>query len=492
MAVTSLVAAAALLVTGATGATAQADRPVTLRLAVADFEGQTTDSYVRLFIDEVAERSGGSVTIEPAWNAGSEHASEFERGVANLVVDGTYELGLAGARGWDDAGVTSLQALQAPFLIDDDALAVAVAESPIAADMLAGMADGGAAGLALWPEGLRHLFAWEHCTEPLVQPEQLDGLTVRSIPSGVTWGVIEALGATPVFYADYGADVDACALQAIESQLSIGGYGDPTATGDLVLYTKFQALAANADAFGRLSESQRTAILEAAAVAAEQAIMDRPSEASAALQWCADGGRVVFAGDEGVQRFRDAAQPAFDELAGDAVTGAAIEAIAALKETVEAAPGAVPCDAAALPVDGHVISDTTGFSGELPPNGVYRSELVEADLLAAGASPSWARLNAGTWTMTFRDGTWSGLEHRAGGTCGGSVTVIDAPTASGKAIALRDDRDSSGCTVGSDLVWREDGDALFFVVVGTDYEATAQEWLEEQAAWEGIPHVRID
>ena len=65
---------------------------------------------------------------------------------------------MVASRAFDSAGVTTLQALNTPFLIDSNALANAVATSDHVPDLLAGLEDIGVIGLAIAPEGMRHLF----------------------------------------------------------------------------------------------------------------------------------------------------------------------------------------------------------------------------------------------------------------------------------------------------------------------------------------------
>lgn len=293
--------------------------------------------------------------------------------------------------------------MQAPFLITDDALALAVATSPVAADMLAGMSAKGITGLALWPEDLRHPFAFEPCMGPILAPGDFTGRTIRSIQSAATWDLLRTLGATPIFVngGPYEDQVGNCQIQGAESGLRQGGSlpGTPTATGDVTFYPKYQVLAGNTAALERLSDAQRAAITDAAAAVSDQAIGEHPSEADAAAQWCADGGTVVLAGPDAVVAFEAAAQPVFERMAADQVSAAAIQAIRGLAATTKPAAGAQACAAVPLPSaqPGAVGTPTT-----LPPDGVWRVALSHEDMVKAGASPGNAP--AGTWTWTFGGG----------------------------------------------------------------------------------------
>ena len=123
-------------------------KPITLRLVVYDNQGSPSEPYVLEFIDQVKTLSGGSIVVEPTWNAGAQSSPGTEPDVIKAVLAAKYDLGLVASRAWDTEKVTSFQALQAPFLINNDALAIAVATSDIAKQMLDSLSPAGAVGLA--------------------------------------------------------------------------------------------------------------------------------------------------------------------------------------------------------------------------------------------------------------------------------------------------------------------------------------------------------
>jgi TRAP-type C4-dicarboxylate transport system substrate-binding protein len=140
---------AAPVATSAPATMAVPDKPITLHLAVSDAQGRASEPYVQEFVDQVNTLSKGNITIVPVWDAGADTTPPFEQGVVKTVKDGQSELGLAGSRAWDSAGVTSFEALQAPFLITNDALSEAVAASEIGTQMLDNLSSAGMTGLAL-------------------------------------------------------------------------------------------------------------------------------------------------------------------------------------------------------------------------------------------------------------------------------------------------------------------------------------------------------
>jgi TRAP-type C4-dicarboxylate transport system substrate-binding protein len=157
------------------------DKPITLRLAVADAQDRPSEPYVLAFIEQVKSRSNGSITVEPVWNAGDDTFVGFETGVIQHVMRGDMELGLTASRAFDTESVMSFQALQAPFMITNDALSKAVATSDIATRMLDNLSSAGVMGLTLWPEDLRHPFSLIP-DKPIVSPKDFAGLSVRQFP----------------------------------------------------------------------------------------------------------------------------------------------------------------------------------------------------------------------------------------------------------------------------------------------------------------------
>lgn len=316
---------------------ADAPSALTLHLAVADQGGRPSEPYVLEFVEQVKTRSNGSITIEPMWEAGTKtNAVHGEAGVVQLVKDGQADLGLAASRAFDLAGIRSFQALQAPFLITNDALSKAVATSDISTQMLDSLSSAEMVGLTLWPEDLRHPFS-VMADKPILAPEDFAGLNIRAIPSGITYRLLETLDATPMLGDD--------GYQGAESGLRQGASlsGHPTATGNITFFAKYQVLFANSIAFERLSAAQHAILHQAAQATQEKAIAEHPSEADAATAWCADGGSVVMASDEQVAAFEAAAQPVFDMIAEDPVNAELINAIRELKVNTVPSLGAVAC-----------------------------------------------------------------------------------------------------------------------------------------------------
>lgn len=429
--------------------------PVTLRLAIADAEDRPSDPYVREFIEQVKTLSEGKIIIEPIWDAGAETTPAFEQGVIKALKEGQFDLGLAGSRAFDLEGITSFQALQAPFLIADDALAEAVAASDIARRMLENASSAGIVGLTLWPEDLRHPFSVIP-GDQILSPEDLAGLNVRATPSKLTYQMLEAFGATPMMgNTDY---------QAAESGLRQGFSlsGTPTATGNVVFFPKFQVLFANGSAFEKLNQAQQTILREAALATQTKAITEHPSEVDAAAAWCTDGWTVVMASEEQVAAFEAAAQPVFASLEKDLLNAELIAAIRELKAKTEASPGASACTPQSGAANPGTTAEAQVWSEGFPPDGVWQVELTTDDIVRMGVLKSKAFTWAGVYTWTFQNGRAQTQYRGTAGTdysCQGDVTLVEdvVRITYTSGLACQDEVD--------DLQWRLDAAGLHLHLV---------------------------
>jgi len=319
----------------ASSAVIPAQSGITLHLAVADKGGRPSEPYVLAFIDQVKTLSNGTMTIEPTWSAANSDDANFERGVIQLVKEGKYDLGIAGSRAFDLENINSFQALQTPFLIDNNALAEAVATSDIAAQMLDQLSSAGLTGLTLWPEDLRHPFSY-NADKPLLSPEDFAGLNIRTQASKLSYQLIKGMGGIPLL-----GDNEEGAESGLRQGASLPG--SPVATGNVTFFAKYQVLFGNRDAWEKLSEEQRAILMQAAMAVQKKAIAEHPSEVDAAKAWCASEGTIVITSDEQVAEFKAAAQPVFEKLEQDSFNAGIITELADLKTKTVPSSGAEAC-----------------------------------------------------------------------------------------------------------------------------------------------------
>ena len=394
-----------------------------------------------------------------------------------MVRDGKFDLGWIGARAWDSLGVTSLQALQAPFLVTNHGLLGQVATGPLGERMLAGLEAKDYVGLALVPDRLRYFTGVRHA---LASPADFAGARVRVFPSRTTDALIRALGATPVHLGGEELEVALAKRQMDGSEVSLGSNsaseGENHLTANLPLFPKALTLFADRAAYARLDEDQRAIIGKAAVQTAAHAAAHPPSVSALVRGFCG-GGRfasIVNARPEDAAALTRAAQPVYDELERDPISKALIADIRALKANTPAGPTAVAardCAAKAPSTHGRELASAA-------LNGTYRWRLTEAGATAAGI-PDDPDIGAVS-TVTLRDGKWLGGESVEEGGSTGTYMIV------GKRLLLNWPAENSTMTFS--FTRHADGD-LDLDPVGQMNPGDAFQWAS--ARWQRIgPPVR--
>jgi TRAP-type C4-dicarboxylate transport system substrate-binding protein len=382
--------------------------PVRFRIGTDDDDpGRPGGAQIQEFARHVQQRSNGRVRIEPVWQAAGEGADDWDQVVARKVVRGELDMGMIPARAWDTEGVTSLRALHAPFLVTSDELVGRIVKGELAPEMLAGLEKIGVTGLALLPEGLRHVFAFG---DPPLSPADYHGMGIRAPTSKTTYAAFQALGATP---DDFGGSDDRFTegvrngqIGGAESSFALAGtLPAPTAAvGNVTFFPKVNSLVINTKAFKDLTEDQRAILRDAAQRTVDWAIRTTRSDAEVATEYCANGGRIALASRPEVAKFQQAVQPVYQQLEQDAATKAMIARIRSLSGEPGPAQTAVkPC------APGAAAQATPGDeAGKSFPEGVYRIEMPEEFLVQAGVDRPTAHNHAGIWTLTFKNGQFIG------------------------------------------------------------------------------------
>ena len=89
------------------------------------------------FATEVERRSGGTVKVEPLDDEQADVDND------NRVASGEIDAAITQARSWDALDVTSLQALQTPFLVTNEAAAAAATDGELAERLMSGLPSQG-------------------------------------------------------------------------------------------------------------------------------------------------------------------------------------------------------------------------------------------------------------------------------------------------------------------------------------------------------------
>jgi TRAP-type C4-dicarboxylate transport system substrate-binding protein len=379
---------------GAASAGGSGGAPVTLRIGTDDRSDRPAGEQIRRYATRVADLSGGTIRVEPVWHAAGD-GPDWDQRVARMVNAGTLDMGLIPTRTWDTEGVTSLRALNTPFLITSNAHAAKVVQSDLADDLLSGLERAGVVGLALLPEGMRHPFGLK---APLMGPEDYAGTTIRTPTSTTVTRLFDALGARTD-----DADSDASIHAGRESGYALKPPG--TATGNVTFFPKVNSLVINQKAFDRLDDAQRSILVRAAGQTRDEAVARLPDDAEAARRFCAGGGAVVLADDADVTALKASVRPVREALSTDPLTRRIIERIEQLGGQV----GGQVDDAAEPEVAacGEPREKATPTAEQTPIDGIYRYEVTDQELRNHGVTdPGDIAENHGVYTYTFDRGTW--------------------------------------------------------------------------------------
>jgi TRAP-type C4-dicarboxylate transport system substrate-binding protein len=271
------------------------------------------------------------IEFKDNWRAGD---LRQERDTIADVRAGKVELAWVGARAWDSVGVTSFDALVAPFLIDSHTLEQRVFEQGIPQRMLRGTERAGVVGIGVLPGPLRTLLG---VRAPLVEPSDFSGKTI-GVQGIVAADTFRALGARP---RQYFAQTRLNGLDGIEEQLgaTVGNDHDDDArylSANLNLWPRPLVLFAAPKTFRSLTPKQQATLRGAAAAVVPEAMEASVREdAGAARALCARR-RLSFVRVSPAQvgSLRAAVESVYATLERDPQTRRAIRAVESLKRSV--------------------------------------------------------------------------------------------------------------------------------------------------------------
>jgi TRAP-type C4-dicarboxylate transport system substrate-binding protein len=310
-----------------------------MRVANGEGPGSPESKAVLFFADEVARASGGTVKVEPLDDEQADADND------KRVVSGEIDAAITQARSWDALGVTSLQALQTPFLITNEATAAAATDGDIASRLMSGLTAKGVDGLALWAIDFRHPVSFG---EPFLSPADFKGTKIRIVGSTITEEVMRALGADPVRpEGEWLELIENGTIQGAETAFdrvsTLPKIG--TMTGNVTFYPRVDAFFINHATFSRLSPAQQDAVRTAAAATRQHVIDGIVPDADQAASYCAaNGGTVVIATETDLAAMATALQSVRTTLESDSLTKQLIANISAVASGVKAPPATVACE----------------------------------------------------------------------------------------------------------------------------------------------------
>jgi TRAP-type C4-dicarboxylate transport system substrate-binding protein len=407
----ALVAATVLVAACRGGADDAADKSgsdtVVLRLATIDSVNNNGQSYgPQAFVDALEQVSDGRLQVDVAETYG-DGAADAESNIVEAIASGELDGGWPSTRAFADAGISGLEAVEAPMTITSYAAEKALVSGPIADELLAQLDGTGVVGLGLAVGPLRRPFAADAA---LVGPEDWQGARVRVYNSPVQADAVRALGGEPANLSfEWINEVEAGTLRGAEfdiAQYHTAGFTTQAGnvTANVVLWPKVFVLSISQERLDALSDQQREWVHEAADQAVQASVDGTYDETTPARRLCESGVRFVDASPSQIASLRSALTPVVDQLADDPVTGPLLEQIQGVaaehgRPDVPDVPAS--CRAAAVEDElGPVPEEVSSL-----PNGLYRTEITLADVEAAGATngPGWT----GTWTLEVSDGTYA-------------------------------------------------------------------------------------
>ena len=418
-----------------------AAQPISLT-AVSYTSNTLTQETLDQLVDQVSEVSDGAVTLEPGPSVYS-GAPDGSSEVIRMVREGTVDIGVVASRTFDLEGSTSLQALNAPLVIEDPAQAAAFLADDATTDMLAGLSDAGVVGLALVSDHLRQLLGYEG---PLLDPESLNGMRVAARPSAAIEQLFTGLGATVDSRNGSEAEAAIKSGEVLGAETSVdrpgafqsGANGHTSAiTANLQLMVKANVIIVNPDVWDGLTTDQQSVLREASTATRTWAATQIATLADGAQLFCDQHiGDVVVAGEDQLEAWREAVAPTVAALeAANPVTKAAI---ARMRQIVHDNPTTdIPQPCTSLPTDQLPSVDPEGDQSVV--EGEWRLLVSVENLSDAGATQQDAVNNAGTWTFSFRDDGSSEYVEPHGRICPGTFAVA------GDRLSIEEDSSVGDC-----------------------------------------------
>jgi TRAP-type C4-dicarboxylate transport system substrate-binding protein len=407
---TAVVAATVVLVAAcsvAPGTDKSGGDTVVLRLATIDLVNNNGQSYgPEAFVESLEKVSGGRLSVEVITRYG-DGAPEAESDLLEAIASGEVDGGWPSTRAFANAGISGLEAVEAPMMLTSYAAEKALVSGPVADKLLAQLEGTGVLGLDLAVGPLRRPFA---AKAPLLGPENWAGATFRVYNSPVQTDAVRLLGATPVNLGlGWIDEVRAGRLRGVEFDIAqYAEMGKTTEAGyitaNVVLWPKVFVLSVSQKRFDALSDEQQNWVREAADKAMQVSVDATYDETTIAQDLCGKGARFIDASPDQIAALRSTLQPVLDGLAADPASGALLTEIQAIaanhpKPDIPTVPKACQQGTADDQPAGRAPDQVSDL-----PDGEYRAEITTDDLAAAGLDNRDG--NAGTWTLTVRDGIY--------------------------------------------------------------------------------------
>jgi TRAP-type C4-dicarboxylate transport system substrate-binding protein len=251
--------------------------------------GDVDGSY---FVKDATARSRGTLTIVPDVDSYDSGLPQSEARLVSAMRAGKVGFSYEPAHDWAAAGVASLEALDAPFLVTTVSASERLARSPIAGAVLDGLSTVGMVGIGLIPNEPRGVLS----LQPLFSPEAFDGLRLHIVDSPQTADLVTALGAVPVQGLSAGQSVlvlKSGSVDALETSptyiLSNSFNAEAPYLTSYALISRFDIIVATKAAWAGLTSQQQVALRQAASDTVAHSVQVPVTEHNELTELCQAG-----------------------------------------------------------------------------------------------------------------------------------------------------------------------------------------------------------
>jgi TRAP-type C4-dicarboxylate transport system substrate-binding protein len=372
-----------------------------LDLRVANTRGYEADP----FLERVVKLSGGQITLTADVKLGQPTLTS-EPEALRAVRAGQVDIAIVPTRSFDAVGVKTFDALMDPMVVDSLALQDKVLADPVASDMLNGLASSGLVGIGVLPGPIR---LPNGITRRMLGPATYAGARIAINASPISERALKALGAVPVESAFDGADV--AGFDGLEQQASsiAGNQYDGVVrwmTTNVGLWPRPVAIVAGTGAWGRLTDTQRGWLVQAA----KGAMSDPTSRRSDVVDignMCRRGRIAMVSASAGeISQLRRALAPVDRWLRSDGTTAGYLDRIQTVKKRLGDTQSGQLVDCAKLshgpkqtqspaPAPASPLPSPVPAGPASKIDGNYAMLTNAKELAAAGASPG--EVNPANW-----------------------------------------------------------------------------------------------
>lgn len=282
--------------------------------------GTVTPSQ-QAFLDRMDELSEGTIDVDVSENWQGSGGDSDEVALTEAVAAGDVDIAWVTVRSLRAIGVTGIDALEAPLLIQTHDQQRAVALGVPGELITMALRNTAVEGLAVMPGPIEYPIA---SGAPLLATSDWAGKTVQvGASSPAEAATVEALGATASTDGDGGAadvvtgDVQAAAADPVDLVDAGVVLGGPVMTANVALWSRMEIVLINRDVLDRLSNRQH-GFLDASVVRAQDVSLSVPPDlATAVTDACAAGAQFALASADQLTALHEAVKPVYDQLSKD-------------------------------------------------------------------------------------------------------------------------------------------------------------------------------